>query len=174
VDLYETILAVIDLRSFSNLWFWIALAVLWSSASHWVIGVPYDMIIRARRHGGEAEDDLQMIVGINVRRILNIIQIAGPWIVMTTMFMLSVLVTLAVFYRVEFAQAVLCLFLPMLIVLALSVRTARIIHDQTPDIRALYRRLTIHRISVQGVGMLAILITSMWGMWVNLWGTPFM
>ncbi|MEM9756043.1 MAG: component of SufBCD complex, partial [Pseudomonadota bacterium] len=31
---------VIDLRSFSNLWYWIVLAVFWSSASHWGLGVP--------------------------------------------------------------------------------------------------------------------------------------
>jgi hypothetical protein len=43
---------VIDMRSFSNLWYWIALAVLWSSTSHWVLGVPFDMIQRARRRAG--------------------------------------------------------------------------------------------------------------------------
>ncbi len=45
--------------SFSNLWYWIALAVMWSSTSHWVLGVPYDMIQRARREGGQAEADLE-------------------------------------------------------------------------------------------------------------------
>ncbi len=40
---------LIDMRSFSNLWYWIALAVTWSSTSHWVLGVPFDMVLRARR-----------------------------------------------------------------------------------------------------------------------------
>ena len=48
---------VIDIRSFSNLWFWMVLAVMWSSASHRVIGIPYDMIQNAKRHGGQAERD---------------------------------------------------------------------------------------------------------------------
>ena len=29
MDLADTIFEVIDMRSFSNLWFWIALAVVW-------------------------------------------------------------------------------------------------------------------------------------------------
>ena len=34
---YQTVLELIDMRSFSSLWYWIGLAVLWSSASHWVL-----------------------------------------------------------------------------------------------------------------------------------------
>ena len=59
---------VIDIRSFSNLWFWMVLAVMWSSASHRVIGIPYDMIQNAKRHGGQAERDLEGLMQINARR----------------------------------------------------------------------------------------------------------
>ena len=52
MDFTQTLLDVIDFRSFSNLWFWIVLAVAWSTASHWVLGIPFDMVMRARRHGG--------------------------------------------------------------------------------------------------------------------------
>ena len=47
LDWYQSIFELIDMRSFSNLWYWIALAVMWSTASHWVLGVPWDMVIRA-------------------------------------------------------------------------------------------------------------------------------
>ena len=57
MEVFEIALEVIDLRSFSNLWYWIALAVLWSSISHWVLGVPHDMIHRARREGGQVLAD---------------------------------------------------------------------------------------------------------------------
>jgi hypothetical protein len=72
VNLHETIFELIDMRSFSNLWFWIALAVVWSTASHWVLGVPYDMVLRARRVDGLAEVDLEDMVRININRILYI------------------------------------------------------------------------------------------------------
>ena len=64
MDLTDTILDVIDPRSFSSLWYWIVLAVAWSSASHWVLGVPFDVVTRARRHGGQAALDLDDLAGV--------------------------------------------------------------------------------------------------------------
>ena len=56
MDWYNVIFELIDMRSFSNLWYWIVLAVLWSTASHWVLSVPFDMISRAKRQGGAAQE----------------------------------------------------------------------------------------------------------------------
>ncbi|MDZ4095578.1 MAG: component of SufBCD complex, partial [Paracoccaceae bacterium] len=108
---YQAIFEVIDMRSFSNLWFWIALAVLWSTASHWVLGVPFDMVIRARRHdhAGQAEADLQAMVHINANRLLHIAQISGLWIAGIAAFVITTLAMLGFYYKIEFAQAVLCL-----------------------------------------------------------------
>ena len=61
MDLSQTIFELIDMRSFSNLWFWIALAVVWSSASHWVLGVPWDMALRAKRKGGQLAEDFETL-----------------------------------------------------------------------------------------------------------------
>ena len=65
MNLYQVLFELIDMRSFSNLWYWIMLAVMWSSASHWVLGVPFDVISRARRQGGALQDDLETLVRIN-------------------------------------------------------------------------------------------------------------
>ncbi len=67
---------LIDMRSFSNLWYWIALAVTWSSTSHWVLGVPFDMVLRARL-GGEAARHLELMTQINVARLLYMGREAG-------------------------------------------------------------------------------------------------
>ena len=80
VNWYENVFELIDLRSFSNLWFWIALAVVWSTASHWILGVPFDMVQRAKRHGGVAEDDLRVLLRINSARILYIADVSGLWL----------------------------------------------------------------------------------------------
>ena len=80
VDLYSSIFELIDMRSFSNLWFWIALAVMWSTASHWVLGVPFDMVLRAKRSGGVAEQDLEDLVRVNCNRLLFIARVSGLWI----------------------------------------------------------------------------------------------
>jgi hypothetical protein len=69
LDWYRTLFEVIDMRSFSNLWYWIAIAVTWSTVSHWVLGVPFDMLQRARRQGGQADADFETMVRINANRL---------------------------------------------------------------------------------------------------------
>ena len=156
------------MRSFSNLWFWIALAVMWSSASHWVLGVPFDMITRARRHGGQAATDLDDMVRINSNRLLYIAGISGLILMGSISFMLTVLMVLGFVYRVEFAQAVFLLAFPMSLVFALSIRTARQIQDTGLSGEALWVRLARHRIATQAIGMVSIFVTALWGMFQNL------
>ena len=168
MDWYSVIFELIDMRSFSNLWYWIGLSVLWSTASHWIIGVPYDMVRRAIRYGGEAEHDLRELVRINVGRILFIARMSGLWIMASVFFVLTVLFTLAIIYRIEFAQAVLCLVVPLLIIGVLSLRTALAIERvgvQSPD---LVNRLFRLRLTVQGIGMVSIFGTAVFGMYQNM------
>jgi hypothetical protein len=168
VELLDTVFEVIDMRSFSNLWYWIALAVLWSSTSHWVLGVPHDMIQRARREGGQAQVDLEDLARINSGRLLAIMDQGGLAIVGVGFFWLTVLMVLAFYYDVEFAQAVFLLAFPMVFVFWLSVRACRRIRAGENRGEALYRRLTIHRRWTQGIGMVAIFVTAMYGSWQNL------
>ena len=174
MDWQEAILTLIDLRSFSNLWFWIALAVLWSTASHWVLGVPFDMVARARRHGGQANQDLHDLVRINVNRIMSIARISGLWLLGFVCFILTICGFLGFMYEVEFAQALFLMGLPMSLVGLINLSTARIIERDSPQDEALYKRLSRHRSYVQLIGMVSIFVTAVWGMYQNLsigvWG----
>ena len=161
---YQTLFEMIDMRSFSNLWFWIGLAVLWSSASHWVLGVPYDMVQRARRHGGQAQIDLEDMVRINCNRLLYIANVSGLWLLGFACFFLTGLAILGFCYGVEFAQAVFLLAFPMSIVGVLNVSTARLIEQEQAVGDALRSLMTRHRIYVQIIGMIAIFVTALWGM----------
>lgn len=168
MDWYSTVFELIDMRSFSNLWYWIALAVLWSTTSHWVLGVPWDMIQRAARNGGEAQVDLEDLVRINCNRLLYIAGVSGLWLLGLISGLLTSLAMLGFLYRIEFAQAVFLLAAPMTLVGALSLNTARIIHDAGLAGEALRRRLGRHRIHTQIVGMISIFITALWGMYQNM------
>ncbi len=167
VDWYKTIFELIDLRSFSNLWFWIALAVMWSTTSHWVLGVPFDMVARARKDPDTAQD-LHDLVGINIRRLLYVARVSGVWIIAIGAFVFTVLIILGLYYRVEFAQAVFLLLAPLTIVGAISLAAARQIATTELEGEELYRCLSRHRIKVQAIGMVSIFITSLWGMWQNM------
>ncbi len=168
LDWYQTLFEMIDMRSFSNLWFWIALAVMWSTASHWVLGVPFDMVLRARRQGGEAQADLEDIVRINVNRLLYISQVSGLWLLGLGFFVLTSLVLLGFAYGIEFAQALLLLGFPMSLVGLLSLSTARLIRIEGSTGDVLQRRLMRHRLYTQIIGMISIFVTALWGMYQNL------
>lgn len=168
MDWYSVIFELIDMRSFSNLWYWIVLAVLWSSASHWVLGVPFDMIIKAKRHGEQSQADLETMVRINTGRLLYIARTAGLWMVAIWAFVLTTLLVLSFGYDVEFAQAVVFLYLPFSLLMFMSMRTCLLIEAGEGEGDALHRRLARHRVSTQVLGMVSIFVTSLFGMYQNM------
>ncbi|WP_397541517.1 component of SufBCD complex [Roseovarius salis] len=169
MDWYDSIFELIDMRSFSNLWFWIMLAVVWSSTSHWVLGVPWDMVVRARR-GKDARSvaDLETMVKINTGRILYIARESGLLLAGFISFVLTVLCLLGFVYGNEFSQAVFLLLFPMTIVGLLSLASAHVIRRDALSGEALFRSMHRHRLMTQVVGMVSIFVTAMWGMLQNM------
>lgn len=168
MDFFDLVTEVIDRRSFSNLWYWIVLAILWSTLSHWVVGIPYHMVQRARRGDAETEADLRVLAEINTRRILDFAELSGTAMVASSAFVLTSLILLGWGYRVEFAQALVLLVLPLVLVAGLTVRTARVLQDS--GFEHLFVRLRNHRFAVQAMGIFFIFGTAFWGMYVNLRG----
>ena len=168
MDLNPTILQVIDFRSFSSIWFWLVLAALWSSMSYYVLGVPYDMINRARRQGGQAQVDLADLTRLNVNRLLTLAGSAGLAMVAVICFLLSSLAVMGFVYWVQFAQATFLLLFPLTIAGAVSISTATRIQAEKPQGEALLKVMLRHRLWTQIIGMTAIFITAMFGMAQNL------
>ena len=169
MDWHETVFELIDMRSFSNLWFWIVLAVLWSSTSHWVLGVPWDLVQRAKRtETGQGVDDLHDLVRINSNRILYIVEESGLLLSGFMCFVLTALALLGFIYDNEFSQAVFLLVFPMSLVGLLSLRTSRVIKAKGLRGEPLYKLLHWHRIGTQGIGIVSVFVTAIWGMWQNL------
>lgn len=174
VEWYESVFEVIDLRSFSNLWYWIGLAVLWSSVSHWVLGIPHDAILRARRGApASALDDLHDLTRVNVNRILYIVDVSGAWLALFGSAAITALGITAFAYQLEFAQALFFMALPLMILSALSARAARKIRTQSLQGEDLIRHLIRHRFAIQLLGVVSIFVTAMFGMWINLYTGPF-
>lgn len=156
------------MRSFSNLWFWIVLAVLWSSTSYWVLGVPYDMIQQARREGGQVQQDLEDLVRINSTRLLSLVNQSGVVGVALLCFWLTGLALLAFYYDVEFAQAVFLLFAPMTLVVWQSIKTCDRIAAGGMNADQLHRTLMRQRRITQVIGMVAVSVTALYGTWQNV------
>lgn len=165
-DWYHTTFDLIDTRSFSSLWYWVVVIVAWSLAGHYVLGVPYGMVVQARHKGGTAEAELLDMARIQILRILRTADRGGAWTLGLASFGLTTLALLGFVYGLELAQAVLLLVLPLGGVWLLSVRTARQIH--AADGAGLYERLAGQRLANQVIGMVAIFVTAVWGMVQNL------
>ena len=183
MDIYTSIFELIDMRSFSNLWFWIGLAVMWSSTSHWVLGVPFDIIQRARNqiqqnatHQTQEDDlptpqavtDLEDLVRINIRRLTHISRTAAIWMFGFVFFLITSTFLLGFFYKAEFSQAVFFLIFPFSIVIMMSIDLAVKIDRDQPKGIALIDLLVRLRFHTQLIGMFSILVTSMWGMYQNI------
>lgn len=168
MDIYSIILELIDMRSFSSLWYWIALAVVWPMTSHRVMGVPYDMVQRAGRGDDHAKTDLETLVRINCNRLLFIGRVLGLWILGFSCAFLTGLGMLGFYYRVELAQALFLLAFPLSLVALLNLSTATRVEAEALTGDALHRRLRRHRIYTRIIGLVAIFVTAMWGMWQNL------
>ena len=161
-------LEVIDIRSFSSLWFWIVLALTWFSASHWVIGIPYDLIQRARRNGGQDARDLEVLMKINARRFFNLSTTPGLWVLGGCCAGLSSLALLGFTYQIELAQALFLLSFPLALITLVSLRTVRVVLSENQLSEVLYQRLWKHRVTTQIIGLAAIFVTATWGMYHNL------
>lgn len=157
------------MRSFSNLWYWIALAVLWSSVSHWVLGVPHDMILRARREKqGPGMEDLQDLARVNVNRIIYIAEVSGTWLFLFGSAVLTSLALTAFVYGLEISQAVFLMLFPLAILALMTVHTARKIRRDGDSGLKLVKRLMRHRLATQLIGVVSIFVTAMYGMYQNL------
>lgn len=168
MNTYGSFIQLIDLRSFSSLWYWIVVAVFWSRVTHSTFGVPYDMVLRARRKGGQHLADLESMVAIQIRRRATILHAAGATIVLLWAMGLSALAVLGFGYRLELAQALSMLAIPATVVAGLRYRLLTQLSDGTVAGEALCKALTWHRLGVQTIGLLAILATTLWGMWFNI------
>jgi hypothetical protein len=88
-------------------------------------------------------------------------------------FGLTALVVLGFVYHVETAQALFLLGFPLSLVWALNLSTARSIIQEQATGPALYKRLTRLRAYVRAIGIVAIFMTALWGMYQNMVAGPF-
>jgi hypothetical protein len=96
--------------------------------------------------------------------------LSGLAMVALSSFVVTSLLVLGWGYGVEFCQAVLLLLLPLILVSALSLRTALVLRQSGFD--RLPIRLRNHRLMVQGMGIVFIFVTAFWGMFTNVTVTP--
>ena len=170
----DAIFQLIDLRTFSSVWYWLAVAVTWSTVCHWIIGVPFDLIYRARRDGGQAAMDLDLIVDINVRRLMTISDMAGASLTAVAAFVIAALASMGFYYGFELAQGFFLLALPLTLVGMISMRRSRRYAIGRPTGKELALELMKLRFWIQVLAVGAIFVTAMYGMYYNVSTMPLL
>ena len=165
MDWQHDLLTLIDLRSFSNIWYWIVLAVMWSSLTHYVFGVPFDMVVRARRQGGAEQADLEALVRVQVNRRVRIAALTGPWMVAFLSAGLTVLALVGFVYGVQFGQALFLLLAPATLATLLDFASARRLAEAPLTGEPLCAYIGRCRLMKQALGMLSIIVTAFWAVW---------
>ncbi|WP_128253967.1 component of SufBCD complex [Falsirhodobacter deserti] len=164
---YELLLSPLSLRSFSSLWFWIALVAFWTLVNRRVMGVPFDRVLAAREGDAEAASEAEALARIEVRRRLRPSQGVRMVHVALAAFVGTALTLLAL-AGLELAQALALMILPWLLIELLRQRLARRLDAEAPDATTLVDRLIWHRLGTQAIGGIAIFVTVLWGAWRNL------
>ena len=168
MDWTNVILRVIELDTFDNIWFWMAVVVAWAVACHWMIGVPFDLLVRARRGEEEAQTDLEALVAINLRRFSWFYRYAGAGFVGLAAFFLAGTALLAVVYRFEFAIGLLVLGGPLMGVALMNLRLALSLIAAPLEGRALVSRLLRVRVWTQVAAAFSLFVTAVYGMAFNI------
>jgi len=140
-------------------------AISWSSGSHWILGVPYDLVQRARKEGGVTEERVHMLLLINASRLKNIQRIAGFVLTGIVSFFLTVIGILGFVYWIELFQALFMLTFPWVLVGMITVSAARNLGDDLPTGEDLFRMFRRLRMAIQAIGLTTIFVTSVWGMY---------
>lgn len=157
-ELAIDILAVLDHSSFLSVWFWIVMAFAWVSATHTVLGVPFDSIVRADWNPDVFETEVDQIAHASAHRLAYLWDKLPLIIVGGVAFGGSGLLVMAVGYRIEMAQAAATILVPLAWVRAREIRLAHRIRREDLHGNRLRRKMVFHRFMDQliGVGSISV------------------
>lgn len=177
---FDGVIAFLDNRSFGSIWFWLVLVGMWSTAGRNVIGIPSEVLARARHAQRAGQPESQPVL-----TLLDWLSLSLPrWHVAPRegavflgicAFVLTSLAVLGFGYDLEMAQALVLLLLPFLILFLMRLRLARrlipLLQDGQAGLQPVgqvgaeaVRRLVWHRRFVTLLSVLAVAIAAFWGM----------
>jgi hypothetical protein len=117
------LLRIIAFAGFDSLWYWVLHVVVWTLVCYRTLGVPLDMLLRARHEPGAAER-VALLARLSAERIVGIHDLAGAPIAAAAGFLLAALAALGFLSGLEGAQAAFALLLPLAAVAYSKLRLA--------------------------------------------------
>lgn len=177
---FDGVISFLDSRSFGSIWFWLVLVGLWSAMGRTVIGVPADVLLRARRAQRDEPEGTAVIVLLDWLSLTlprwHMGRREGVVFLAVTAFLLTSLAIMGFRYDLEMAQALTLLLVPLLILFVLRLRLARKLIPMleagqlgevpVADVGAVaVRSMSRHRHLVTILSIIAVMVAVFWGMW---------
>jgi hypothetical protein len=153
--MFELLDDAISRRSFTSLWYWIAVAVFWILMTRQVMGLPLDMVLRAKS-GGAALKALEDMAHLQAQRLMSYWSRGQTAISAAMAALVAMLSMLAFWYQIELAKALWFLLVPWLLIMALSLRMARQILHGAGHGDDLLKLAQHFRLYLQGIGVVFI------------------
>lgn len=176
---FNSLIGFLDSRSFGTIWYWLVVIGLWSLTGRSVIGVPADILSRARAALAEGQREAPVILHLldwlslilprwRMGRREGVAFLGGAGFVLTS------LAIMGFGYGLELALASFLVLLPLSILFGLRVGLARRLiplleaaekgERPVPDVAAeAVRRMLVHRRWVTVLSMAAVAITAILG-----------
>lgn len=142
--------------SFDSVWYWVLTVLAWGAACNRVLGVPYDMLLRAHRLPDVAAR-VEVLAHITADRIGGVYDRVGAPIAAGVGFALAALFAIAFGNGVELATAAFLLACPLSIVVYSTLRLALAVRRQRIGGEALVRILARRRIWHIAIGTVAMM-----------------
>ena len=154
---------LMNFDSFWSLWFWITHAVAWSMASHFTMGVPYDMVVQANREkteDGPWQHAAEALINAQIFRFTAIWRRYQLPVTGVLAFLLTALATLGTLGQLEFARALLTLLLPLTLIYMLTTRKALKLERLRLSGAALRQAIRRQRLINQLIGLMGIVMAT--------------
>ena len=181
----QGLLDVLDTRSFSSMWYWLLLTLLWTWVGRGALGIPSELVATVRRRargdgtpaasGGPAPESLLLLDWLSL--VLPRWRIAprdGMILLAAATFLLTLLAGLGFGYGRQTGQALFLLLAPLALLLGLRLRLAARLAEvlttaetgrATPDAAASQaaRLIGAHMRATMGLSILAVGSAALWG-----------
>lgn len=169
----STILELIDLKSFSSIWYWLVVGTLWARAINAPMTVPLDILRAAAGGDANASHDVVRICAMQKRRRAALTKLLGPMQTALWAFFLTVLLISGWGYGAEFAQAVFLIAAPMSLVSNMTARYARRLPMEESQSEERHKSLFRLKNRIQITGLASVFVSAIWGMLHNLTHATF-
>jgi len=142
--------------SFQSPWYWTLHVVVWTIVCLRTLGVPYDMLLRARRLP-EVAARVDLLANLTAERLAGVVDAAGAPLAALAGFLLAALAAIGFGYGIQAAQAIFLIVAPLAAIGYSKVRLALWIHQSRLVGPRLVLALSWRRTCHQAIAILAML-----------------